>query len=199
MTELLASRGYDMIGVDASPEMLAEAANKTKNRSFAHEPLFLCQRAEELDLYGTVSGAFCCLDSLNYLPPELLPEVFRRLRLFIEPGGRFAFDIRTPQLLRDMDGQAFVDEDDTFLCLWRGEFDPEENALHYGIDLFLAEENSDGFLWRREQEEHVEYAHSPETLVQLLLNVGFEHPQIVRADKRISEGRLFFLAVNPSR
>lgn len=59
-------RGYEMIGVDQSPEMLAEAAEK--NRGAAPiEPIFLCQPMERLDLYGTIDACVCCLDSVNYV------------------------------------------------------------------------------------------------------------------------------------
>ena len=66
LTRELALRGYEMIGVDRSPEMLAQAAEK--NRGIAPvEPIFLCQSMERLDLYGTIDACVCCLDSVNYV------------------------------------------------------------------------------------------------------------------------------------
>lgn len=113
----MARRGYELIGADASVDMLMQAQNKAAG--LPQPPLFLCQQAEELDLYGTVDCAFCSLDGMNYLPPPSLPEVFRRLHLFIRPGGLFIFDIRLPEWLRSLDGQVFVDEREDVLCLWR--------------------------------------------------------------------------------
>ena len=110
------------------------------------KPMFLCQEASELDLFGTVEGAYCSLDGMNYLPPEELPEVFSRLHLFIEPGGKFIFDFHSPERLRSLDGGTFVDEDEDMLCLWRAEFDEEEQALVYGMDIFRRK----GKLWERE-------------------------------------------------
>lgn len=75
----MARRGYELIGADASVDMLMQAQNKAAG--LPQPPLFLCQQAEELDLYGTVDCAFCSLDGMNYLPPPSLPEVFRRLHL----------------------------------------------------------------------------------------------------------------------
>ena len=86
LTALMAERGYELIAVDASEEMLMEAREKTA--SLPTPPLFLLQNAEELDLYGTVDAAYCSLDAMNYLPRALLPEVFRRLAQlaqFLEP------------------------------------------------------------------------------------------------------------------
>ena len=77
LTRMLALRGYEMIGVDASVDMLMEA--REKSAGLINPPLFLCQDAAELDLYGTVDAAVCSLDGMNYIPPEDLPELLRRL------------------------------------------------------------------------------------------------------------------------
>ena len=192
LTCLLAARGHEMIGTDRSPEMLAVAREKAERGGYAVMPLFLCQEASELDLYGTVEGACCCLDGMNYLPPEELPELFRRLHLFLEPGGVFAFDMHAPAHLRELDGETFVDEDEDLLCLWRAAFDPEENALVYGMDLFQRQ----GALWRREEEEHIEYAHEPEALCTLLRGSGFGDTRIIRDGVQGEMGRLFVTARN---
>ena len=192
LTQLLAERGHEMIGVDMSPEMLSVAAEKAARSTCAYAPMFLCQEAAELDLYGTVDGAFCSLDGINYLPPEDLPELLRRLHLFIEPGGKFAFDFHSPEHLRALDGGTFVDESDDVLCLWRGEFDGEENALYYGMDIFRRE----GKLWHREEEEHMEYAHAPEALQALLEQAGFTDVRLIRDGPLCESGRLFLIAEN---
>ena len=192
LTLLLARRGHELIGVDRAPEMLSVASEKAAATPGITPPLLLCQEAAELDLYGTVQGAYCCLDGMNYLPPEDLPEVLRRLHLFIEPGGRFAFDFHSPAHLRALDGEVFVDETDDALCLWRAEFDGEENALYYGMDVFSRE----GALWRRRSEEHVEYAHAPETLAQLLEAAGFRDVRLVTDGPMAEQGRLYLVAEN---
>ena len=119
---LLAKHGYEMICVDASAEMLSVFQQKLRGlpRS-AVAPMLLCQRAEELDLYDTVDAAVCSLDGVNYMRPETLPEVFRRLHLFLSPGGTLCFDFLSPGHMRSLDGQCFVDEEDDTLCLWRSE------------------------------------------------------------------------------
>jgi len=192
LTLLLAGRGHEMIGTDASAEMLAVAAEKAGQGQFAVQPMFLCQEAAGLDLYGTVEGAVCCLDGMNYLPPEDLPELLHRLHLFIEPGGRFAFDFHAPAHLRELDGETFVDETEDVLCLWRSEFDEEENALIYGMDIL----RRSGRLWAREAEEHIEYAHSPEKLTALLEEAGFTDVRLIADGPMSASGRLFIAATN---
>jgi len=188
MTWELAGRGYEMIAADRSVDMLMQAQSKQVPCSVT--PLFLCQSAEELDLYGTVDAAVCCLDGLNYIPADTLTEVFRRLHLFIRPGGLFLFDVRTPDFLRSLDGQVFVDEKDDVLCLWRADFDGELGALVYGMDLFTRH----GRLWERSEEEHIEYAHEPETLRALLEAAGFENVRLRSDGPQGGAGRLYIIA-----
>ena len=107
LTWELAARGYEMIGVDRSPEMLAEAAAKGRE-DVETPPIFLCQSMDRLDLYGTIDACVCCLDSVNYVTdPRQLKKAFARVWLFLMPGGLFLFDINTPSKLRGLDGQVF--------------------------------------------------------------------------------------------
>ena len=189
LTAIMARRGYEMIAADASVDMLMQARDKAAELPVP--PLFLLQEAAELDLYGTVDAAYCSLDGINYLRPEELSEVFRRLHLFIRPGGLLLFDIRTPEWLESLDGQIFVDEKKDLLCLWRADFDRDEQAVHYGMDLFSREKT----LWRRNREEHVEYAHRPERLEQLLRENGFRDIEWRSDAIAESEGRLFLRCI----
>lgn len=189
LTWLMAGRGYEMIAADASVEMLMQA--REKSAEVKTPPLFLLQDAAELDLYGTVDAAYCSLDGMNYIPPEDLPEVFRRLHLFVRPGGLLIFDIRTPEWLRALDGEVFVDENEDVLCLWRADFDEKADAVIYGMDIF----SRAGALWERSSEEHIEYAHSPEAISKLLCDSGFVDVQLRRDGPQGDSGRLFICAV----
>ena len=166
---IMASRGYDMIAADGSEEMLMCAREKAYASGGAM-PLFICQRAGELDLYGTVDAAYSSLDSLSYVDMDELDECFRRLRLFIRPGGLLAFDLRTDAFLRSMDGSVSVDETDDVFCLWRGRFDAEANALRYGMDIFSRVKVD---MYEHSNEEHTEYAHSIDAVESLLARHGF--------------------------
>lgn len=187
LTYEMAKKGYDLIGADASPDMLSFAMQKSADYDVF--PLFLCQRAEELDLYGTVDAAFSSLDSMNYIPEELLPEIFRRLHLFIRPGGLFIFDIRSEEWLRSLNGLTSVDEDEDVFCLWRADFDENTSAITYGMDLF----SRCGDFWERSQESHTEYAHRTETLAQLLSQAGFDQIRIRKDGPQGELGRVFIL------
>lgn len=169
MTCLLAEAGYEMIGVDISEDMLSEAAGKTVSPGKI-PPIYLQQSMEELDLYGTVEAAVCCLDSINYLTDaRALKRTLQRLHLFVAPGGVFLFDVNTPCKLRSLDGQVFLDEREDLYCVWRAEFDRRSRICTYGMDIFERQ----GALWRRSLEEHYEKAWEVEELKHFLTEAGF--------------------------
>ena len=167
MTWLLAGRGYELIAVDGSQEMLAAA--REKNAPAEVPPLFLHQSMPRLDLYGTVDAAICCLDSLNYLTsPADVQRTFQRLHLFIAPGGELIFDVNTLDKFQSLDGQVFLDETEESYCVWRTEF--RRSICTYWVDLFR--KGTDG-RYRRDTELHRQRYYAPEELAGWLREAGF--------------------------
>jgi len=165
---LLAGKGLDVVAVDMSEDMLCVAAQKAQD--CPRPPRFVCQKLEELQLPRGVDLAVCALDSLDYITePELCRRAIRRIYRVLNPGGCLIFDVNTPEKLRAMDGQVFLDEDDDVYCVWRGEFDEETNICSYGMDLFQRQ----GEVWLRSCEEHREYAYSRRQLTEYLKEAGF--------------------------
>ena len=175
----MSRRGYELISVDASEQMLMEAREKCDGLPVP--PLFLLQDVADLDLYGTVDAAFCSLEGINYLSPAQLEALLQRLPFFVRPGGLFLFDLRAPDYLESLDGDTFVDEDDEVFCLWRADYDKDLGALVYGMDIFSRE----GRLWRRSREEHIEYAHCTELLSELFAAHGFTDFKVEEAEDRL--------------
>lgn len=193
VTALLARNGLKVIGVDMSEEMLTVAQQKAAQLPRA--PQFICQRLEQLWLPRGVDLAVCALDSLDYITdPDLCRQAIRRIYKALNPGGIFIFDVNTPEKLRAMDGQVFLDEDEDVYCVWRGEFDENTNICSYGMDLFQRR----GKLWQRSFEEHQEYAYSQQQLTDYLKEAGFTYIQVY-ADRileapRPGEQRIYFKA-----
>ena len=116
MSVLLAERGYRVIGADISEEMLTAAAQKAAAMA-ENPPFFICQPMQRLTLPEPVEAIVCLLDSLNYLTePEDCRKTFHRVWRALRPGGMFFFDINTPQKLRGLDGQVFLDENNESYC-----------------------------------------------------------------------------------
>lgn len=195
LTRILARRGYEMIGVDQSEDMLMAAMDSCAEEPLEKRPVFLHQPMQELDLYGTIDACVCCLDSINYVTDiEVLREAFRRVQLFLMPGAPFIFDINTREKLERIDGQSFVREDEDIFCVWQTHIDVDD-LCRYDFDFF--ELNEDG-AWNRYQEHHAERIYSAETLIQLLRETGFEHIE-VRGElsddpPKAGEERIFLIA-----
>lgn len=190
---LLAREGMQVIGVDLSPEMLCVASQKAQELD--NPPMFVCQDLSRLRLPRGVDLAVCALDSLDYITdPAACTEAIRRVYRVLNPGGIFIFDVNTPEKLRAMDGQVFLDEDEDVYCVWRGSFDEKTNICSYGMDLFQRRKN----VWERSFEEHCEYAYSEEQLRSYLQEAGFTRIRVY-ADRlfeapRIGEQRIYFSA-----
>lgn len=191
---LLLAEKYDrVLGVDMSEEMLTVALQRATEQE--KMPTFICQKLQQLCLPKAVDLAVCALDGLDYiLDPADCKEAIRRVYKALNPGGIFIFDVNTPEKLRAMDGQVFLDEDDDVFCVWRGEFDEATNICSYGMDLFQRE----GECWYRSFEEHQEYAYSAQQLTDYLKAAGFTHIRIY-ADGRLEdpqpgEQRIYFSA-----
>lgn len=190
---LLAQKGLQVIGVDLSEEMLTVASQKAQGME--KPPMFVRQPLQKLRLPKGVDMAVCALDSLDYLTdPDDCGLAIRRVYKALNPGGIFLFDVNTPEKLRAMDGQVFLDEDDDVYCVWRGEFDEKTNICSYGMDLFQRR----GITWERFFEEHREYAYSQQQLTAYLKDAGFTHIRVY-ADRRLEapregEQRIYFSA-----
>ncbi len=190
MLRVLDQKGYDTIGVDGSVEMLMMAREKT----YRTMPLFLHQTMENLDLFGTVDACLCCLDSVNYITSyETLKRVFRKVELFLEPGGIFIFDVNTEGKFRRIDGECYVRETEEVFCVWQTEL--QDRLCFYDFDLFIKEEKH----WRRQCETHRERMYSIEELNKALEDAGFIgiqiYPELSMEPKDLDqEDRIFFTA-----
>ncbi len=166
-----------------------------KAQGMENPPVWVCQNLRELSLPRGVDLAVCALDGLDYiLDPADCEHAIARVYRSLNPGGIFIFDVNTPEKLRAMDGQVFLDEDEDVYCVWRGSFDEEENICSYGMDLFQRR----GDHWQRSFEEHQEYAYSREQLEGFLKAAGFTHIRVY-ADRSFhspepGEQRIYFSA-----
>lgn len=194
MSLILAQKGYDVIGVDNSPEMLGEAREKALEAG--EDILFLCQDMCSIDLYGTVDCTVCLLDSLNHLESkEELLEAFKRVSLFTVPGGLFVFDVNTEYKHKYVLGDnTFVYDNDDVYCVWQNEYDDESKTVEIFLD-FFQEENG---LYRRSSEYFAERAFSDSDIKNLLSEAGFTdikaYGELRKTAPSDTEERIFYVA-----
>lgn len=163
-------RGMEVIGVDLSPDMLSVAQNKAFEQN--SKALFVCQNAAELELYSTVDGAVCCLDSINHITDENeLAAAFARVAQHLEPGRLFIFDVNSLYKHREiLADNAFVYEDEGVLLAWQNELVDGRDVNIY-LDFFV--EAADG-RYTRYSEEFTERGYSDAQLRKMLTEAGFQ-------------------------
>jgi ubiquinone/menaquinone biosynthesis C-methylase UbiE len=167
----LSRKGFDVIGTDASADMLSEA--QTKAFENGENILFLCQKMQETDLYGTVRAIVCSLDSINHLSDiDEVKKTFSALKNFIDDGGIMIFDVNTPYKHREILGNnTFVYDESDVYCVWQNTLDKDTARVHIELDIFVKEENDSYF---RVEEEFDEVIYSREKLEAYLKKAGFE-------------------------
>ena len=171
MTEMLASSGYDMIGVDNAEEML-EIAMEKKVES-GHDILYLLQDMQEFELYGTVRAVVSVCDSLNYITEEEeLEHVFALANNYLDPKGIFLFDMNTVYKYQTMIGNTTIAENrDEGSFIWENSYDEETGINTYELALFLPREDG---LYEKDEEVHYQRAYSLEKIKELIGKAGME-------------------------
>ena len=185
LTELLADRGCDMIGIDASQEMLNIALEK-RERS-GKEILYLCQDMRELELYGTAGAVISVCDSLNYLlEEEEMLRVFRLVNNYLYPGGVFLFDFNTVYKYETVIGDSVIAENrEDCSFIWENYYDAEGQINEYDLTIFARTENQDGEdIFRRFTETHYQRGYTLEVMRGMVEKAGMEFVRAEDADTR---------------
>lgn len=180
LTELLAEKGYDMIGVDSSADMLELAMEKRD--SMGHETLYLLQDMRELELYGTVGTVVSVCDSLNYiLSEEELLQVFRLVENYLFPEGIFIFDFNTVYKYAEVIGDVTIAENrEACSFIWENTYYPEEALNEYEVTVFVRDGQED--LYRKFSETHYQRGYTEEQMRRLLAAAGMQTELVLDAD-----------------
>lgn len=161
----MAKRGYDMIGLDLSVDMLSKAMEKSRDQGL--DILFVNQNMRNFELYGTVDAVICMLDSINYITDKPdLKRVFELVHLYLNPGGLFIFDINSEYKLSQLLGQnVFYELADDICWIWHNTYDPSDRLATFELTFFARTQNG---LYRRFEETHVERAYSDAEITEAL-------------------------------
>jgi len=167
----MAKRGYDMIGLDISCDMLSIAKEKSLSRGL--DILFINQDMRSFELYGTVDAVICMLDSMNYITDRTdLERVFGLVRMYLNPGGLFIFDINSEYKLSGILGQnTFYELDDDISWIWHNTYDPSRRLSTFELTFFRKTGNG---LYARFDETHIERAWSDEEIADALEKASME-------------------------
>ncbi len=173
MTLELARRGYDMTGVDISPEMLDIARGEAEREGIADRILWLCQDMRSFELYGTVDVAVSCLDSINHLTGiKELSDCLSLVHNYLVPDGLFIFDINGKYKFESIYGTStYAMEEDGAVCIWQNYYNPRTCLCDFYITIF--KEEHDG-RYSRYDDEQRERMYTLRSIKTHLAAAGFE-------------------------
>ncbi|MBQ2931935.1 MAG: class I SAM-dependent methyltransferase [Clostridia bacterium] len=190
----MAKRGYDMIGLDLSCEMLNIARNKTAAESL--DILFLNQDMCEMELYGTVDAIVCALDGLNYITDEDdLRQIFKLAANYLNPGGVMIFDMNTEYKLREiLGGNTYVCEEEDIYYVWQSEFCEDSKICDFELNFFCQKPDR---TYTRFDEFQQERAYSPDQISAMVTESGLDVTGIYKpfefATYSDNDERIFFV------
>ena len=181
LTELLARRGYDMIGIDNAQEMLQIAMDKRAESGL--DILYLLQDMRSFELYGTVGAVISVCDSVNYLlEDEDVVQTFRLVNNYLYPGGLFIFDFNTVYKYEVVIGDTTIAENrEKCSFIWDNYYHEEERINEYDLTVFV-QEGEEADTYRRFQETHYQRGYRLEQMLEYLGQAGLEFVEAVDAD-----------------
>ena len=170
LTRKLAAKGYDMIGVDYSEDMLEIAMD---HRQEGEDILYLLQDMREVELYGTVRAAVSICDSMNYIVEyQDLVQVMKLVNNYLDPGGIFIFDLNTPYKYEEILGEnTFAENRPEGSFIWENYYDGETGINEYDLTLFVREKEG---LYRKFEETHYQRAYELEQVRRAVKEAGME-------------------------
>lgn len=172
VTRRLAAKGYDMIGIDNSSEMLEIARQKDET---GNDILYLLQDMREFELYGTVDAAVSICDSMNYiLSVEELTQVFRLVNNYLEREGLFIFDMNTEYKYKTILADNTIAENrDRCSFIWENYYYEDEKINEYDLTIFINNSSQED-LFTRFMETHYQRAYSLDEVKSALKDAGME-------------------------
>lgn len=188
----MAYRGYDMIGIDSSEDMLDCAAKKSAGMK---NILYLRQDMTDFELYGTVDSIVCLLDSINYiLYKKDFMRLLKRVRNYLNPGGLFIFDINTPyKFEKVLNENVFYEISDEITYIWQNNFDKRKRICEFDLTFFVREKD----FYKKYDEVHYERCYEIDEIAGMLKKSEIKllkiyDELILKPPKKESE-RVFFV------
>ena len=182
-TQVLRRKGYDIIGIDMSPEMLDLARKKSADSGL--DIMYLEQDMRELDLYCTAGTIVSVCDSINYLlEDEDVINTFKLVNNFLFPKGVFIFDFNTLYKYRDVIGDATIAENrDDCSFIWDNYYHDEDHINEYDLTIFARVSASEkDELFRRSIETHFQRGYTLEEMKSFVQAAGLEFVIAIDAD-----------------
>ncbi len=170
LTLPLYRRGFQMTGVDVSPEMLWQAAQKSRKQGIAIP--YVRQDMRALNLHRPMDAVLATCDGVNYLlTEEDLLSFFRAAARAVRPGGALIFDVSTPWKMKNVLCTGLLGEDrGNITYLWQNTWHEKRKTVE--MDLVFFVRDGDGTYRRIDERQH-QRAWEQQELKEILWHAGF--------------------------
>ena len=167
----LAQRGYALVGIDISQDMLTIAEQKT--RELPIDIQWLCQDMKKLQGFKNIDGMICACDGMNYvLEDGDLREIFFRVYHSLSKNGIFAFDMNSKyKIEKILAGQTFAYGGEDVSYIWENYYDKDQHIIDYELSFFV----KNGENYKRFNEFHQQRAYRIKEIIGVLKEVGFKN------------------------
>lgn len=197
ITKELLKRGYELVGVDISEEMLELAEEKTQD--FGDKVILIEQDITDLDFdVYEIDTVIAVNDTFNYiLEKEKIKGLLDYLYPRIKEGGQLVFDISSDYKLQHILGKnTFGESFEDMVYLWENYYDQESGQVFMEINIF----EKKGQYYERFTETHVQRAYKQKEITDILQEIGYRNIKVYsdfNFDENIKENaqRLFFSCV----
>ena len=194
----LAQKGYRVIGIDNSEDMLTVA--KDKSLGLNVDLKLVLQDVRQLNL-GSIKGDFVIspCDGLNYILDEgEILAVFNKVYSLLKEKGVFLFDLNGEYKIKNIIGNNSFNHVGEDLCyIWESSFDENTNIGEWDITFFVKQ----GAEYQRFEENHRQRAYTIEFMKNCLKDSGFKEIRTLewpnQSKPRENSERIQFMAIKP--
>ncbi|MBF8984199.1 class I SAM-dependent methyltransferase [Lutibacter sp. B2] len=194
LTNKLVGRGYNLIGVDCSEDMLSVAQEKAMDVSEG-SVIYLNQDMRELFLPTELDAILCVCDGMNYITKdEEITKIFKSVYEHLKSGGLFIFDVSSYYKLSTILGQnTYAENYEGVSYIWENYFDETKNICDFDLTIFVKE----GKIYKKYEENHKQRAHKENEIIENLKNAGFEKINVFDAfgfeEPKENSERIYFV------
>ncbi|NJM07913.1 class I SAM-dependent methyltransferase [Candidatus Gracilibacteria bacterium] len=170
---MMAAQGWQVIGVDRSAAMLAQARAKLEHSPYRHMiDLRQGDMRDVVQLLATADADLvtCTYDSLNYMLSERdLAACFRSAAFALAPGGLLIADMNTQHFLQYDWGECVIHELIDYVQVEQSYFDPQHAIVTMALSCFVGDDEHG---YERIDEVHRERAYDDAVVRRLIAEAG---------------------------
>lgn len=165
--------GFDITASDISPQMLKAASDSARKNGY--DIRFILQDMRRIEVGKKADAVISSCDGPNYLDNDGFYAFVRSAYVALKEKGILMFDISSANKLNGMDGQVYFDDQKDASYIWQNTYDKNRSRLVMDITLFV----SQGRLYERFEEQHIQYAHDEKVIKNLLHSAGFKNVDVL--------------------